>query len=359
MDPARQQHRNSIALAEAALGKIGEYAQPADPRSFALWLKFAGGDSGLLSAAINSRLATAGTLTAADIDELHDAHIAPAAKPEAIERVGGRIGDEIERALAAVESAEATAGYYSRNLGNAARTLGAAKDRAAVRAVVDSLAAASKDQAAVNAMLQLQLQAMSEEISQLRRDLNIMRSESQTDPLTQLGNRAHFLKALQKAIAECHAARDPLTLLLANVDHIRTINDSYGNVVGDRALRFIAMLIKESITGRDVAARSGEDLFAVILPRTSLPPAVKMAEQLRHAVTRCELVRRTTGERARLTLSVGVATLDRDLCAQGLIEAAEMCLHAAKRSGRNCVVSEADEKLLSGIAGAAPSGTQS
>ena len=67
---------------------------------------------------------------------------------------------------------------------------------------------------------------------------------------------------------------------------------------------------------------------------------------------KCELVRRTTGERARLTLSVGVATLDKGLSAQGLIEAAEMCLHAAKRGGRNCVVSEADEKLFAAITGA-------
>jgi PleD family two-component response regulator len=71
-----------------------------------------------------------------------------------------------------------------------------------------------------------------------------------------------------------------------------------------------------------------------------------LAEQLRQSVLKCELVRRTTGEKARLTLSVGVATLDKGLTPHGLVEAAEMCLHAAKRSGRNCVISEADDKLF-------------
>jgi diguanylate cyclase len=116
-------------------------------------------------------------------------------------------------------------------------------------------------------------------------------------------------------------------------------------------LRFIAMVTKEAITGRDVAARYADDAFAIILPKTSLPPAVRVAEQLRHAVTKCELVRRTTGEKARLTLSVGVATLDKRLAVQGLIEAAEMCLFAAKRAGHNCVVSEADEKLFATLSG--------
>ena len=74
--------------------------------------------------------------------------------------------------------------------------------------------------------------------------------------------------------------------------------------------------MKETITGRDVAARYADEAFAIILPKTSLPPAVRIAEQLRHAVMKCELVRRTTGEKARLTLSVGVATLDERLLAQ-------------------------------------------
>ena len=178
-----------------------------------------------------------------------------------------------------------------------------------------------------------------------------IRTESQTDPLTGLGNRRFFLSALDRAIAECRVTGDPLTLLMADVDGIKGINQNYGNIVGDRVLRFIAMVAKEAITGRDVAARYADDAFAIILPKTSLPPAVRIAEQLRHAVMKCELVRRTTGEKARLTLSVGVATLDKRLLAQGLIEAAEMCLFAAKRAGHNCVVSEADEKLFAAVTG--------
>jgi diguanylate cyclase len=108
-------------------------------------------------------------------------------------------------------------------------------------------------------------------------------------------------------------------------------------------------MIKQSITGRDVAARFGDDAFAIILPKLSLPPGIRLAEQLRQSVLKCELVRRTTGEKARLTLSVGVATLDKGLTPQGLVEAAELCLLAAKRSGRNAVVSEADDKLFAAV----------
>jgi diguanylate cyclase len=340
-----------MAIADAALGKIGALGQPADPRSYALWFKYASGDSGLLSAAINTRLARNGKLTAGDIEELHDAHIAPGRAQDKTGRIGARMAGEIDQVLATVEVAEDTAGGFSRDLANAAQRLASTVNRADVRVIIDALAQTTRSLAEKNARLQAQLQAMSEEIAQLRREIVDIRVESQTDPLTGLGNRRFFLTALDRSIAECRVTNEPLTLLIADVDHIKTINENYGNIVGDRVLRFIAMVVKESITGRDVAARYEDDAFAIILPKTSLPPAVRIAEQLRHAVTKCELVRRTTGEKARLTLSVGVATLDRGLNGQGLLEAAELCLHAAKRASRNCVVSEADEKLFAAVAG--------
>jgi diguanylate cyclase len=342
---------STVAIADNALRKIGAHGQPADPKSYALWFKYASGDSGLLSAAINTRLTRSGTLSAADIEELHEAHIAPGRVQDRTDRLGARLAGELDQVRATVEVAEDTASHYTRDLVHAAQRLSGTINRADVRAIVEALAQATRSMAETNARLQTQLQAMSEEIAQLRREIGDLRTETQTDPLTGLGNRRYFLAALERAILECRATNDPLTLLIADVDRIKTINENYGNIVGDRVLRFIAMVVKEAITGRDVAARCDGDAFAIILPQTSLPPAVRVAEQLRHAVTKCELVRRTTGEKARLTLSVGVATLDKGLAAQGLIEAAEMCLYAAKRAGRNCVVSEADEKLFATLSG--------
>ncbi len=351
-----QHYRDTLAIAEAALGKIRALNQPADPRSFALWCRYAAGNNGLLSAAVNTRVALTGTLTLQDIEDLYSVHIAPRDVPERVDRLGTRIANEIAHALAVVEAAETSAGRYSSDLGNASRRLGGVTNRADVGVIVQGLLAAAMSMSAANAQLQEQLHAMSEEIAQLRREIDLLRSESETDPLTSLGNRRLFARALEKSVAECVAAEMPLTLLLADIDRLKTINESLGHVVGDRVLRFVAAATREAITGRDLAARFGGDVFAVILPHTSLPRAVGTAEQLRHAIMKCELVKRSTGEKhARLTLSIGVATLHPGLSARALIEAAELCLHAAKRSGRNCVVSEADEKLYAATTGTGPS----
>ncbi|MGH6770681.1 MAG: GGDEF domain-containing protein [Xanthobacteraceae bacterium] len=349
---AEIRHHNTLAIAQAALGKIGALGECADPKSYALWYGYAAGDSGLLTAAVNTRLASKGSLTAKDIEELHRTYIGPDDVPDKVDRLGARIAGEIEQVAVAVGSAGSSAGAYSADLASATQRLGGIKNGEGVRTVVEHLLKGAREMAATNARLQLQLHAMWEEIAQLRRELTALRAECQTDPLTSLGNRRCFIVALERTMAECCTAKDPLTLLMVDIDGIRAINETYGHVVGDRVLRFVAATLKDGITGRDLAARYRDDRFAVVLPRAQLAPAVRTAEQFRHAIMKCELIKRSTGEKqARLTVSIGVATQHEAMSSQALIEAAEFCLYAAKRSGRNCVISEGDEKLFAAIAG--------
>ena len=97
-----QQYHNTVGIADAALRKIGTFGQPADPRSYALWFKYASGDSGLLSAAINARLTRNGTLSCDDIEELHDAHIAPAHVQDKTTRIGSRMSGGVDQVLSLI-----------------------------------------------------------------------------------------------------------------------------------------------------------------------------------------------------------------------------------------------------------------
>jgi len=351
MERPKGRHLETIAIAEAALGKISAYAGSADPKSYELWYKFATGNSGLLSAAVNSRLDRNGTLSTRDIDEIYNAHISSTDASAKVDKLGARVADEIEQAMAMIEAAEGSASHYSANLTNVSRRLGTVSDREGVRAIVESLVLAAREMDANNLRLQEQLQVLWEEVGQLRREVEAIRTESLTDALTALGNRKFFNAALEKSVAECHSDNAPLSLLLADVDLFTNINDAFGHVVGDRVLRFVASTLKQSVKGQDIVARYGGEEFAVILPRTPLRAAVEVADQLRLAVMKAELIRRSTGEKqARVTISIGVAALHHRTSPQALIEAADICLYAAKRSGRNCVVGEKDERLLTAVA---------
>jgi diguanylate cyclase len=352
MNAPKNKHLSTMAIAQAALGQIAVHGQVADPRSYELWYKFATGDSGLLCAAVNSRLERNGTLSTADIDEIYNAHISPTDASARVHKAGARVADEIEQVMAMIGVAEDSASHYSNNLTKASARLGTVKDRESVRAIVDNLVLATKEAKTSNLKLQDQLQAMWDEIGKLRRELETIRTESLTDALTSLGNRKFFNAALEQSVTQAHAKTAPLALLLVDVDNFQTINDTFGHIVGDRVLRFVANTFKGTLTGNDIPARYGGAEFAVIMPRTPLRAAVEVADQLRLAVMKGELVRRSTGEKqTRVTISIGVAALHSRTTPQALIEAADVCLHAAKRSGRNCVVGEKDEKLLTAIAG--------
>src|SRR5262245_42744918 len=351
-------HLSTMAIAEAALAQMTSRSLPVDPRSYEVWYRFASGDSGLLCAAVNGRLDHEGKLSAKDIEKIYNAHIAPTDGAVKADKVGARIADEIDQIMTMIALAEDSATSYAANLAKVTGQLEAVKDREGARAIVEALVNVTREMESTNLKLQSQLQAMWDEVGHLRRHLDTIRKESLTDALTSLGNRKFFDGALAKAVAKCHAENAPLSLLMADIDNFSMINQTFGHMVGDRVLKFVAATLKNTLPGKDTAARFGGEEFAVIMPRTPLKNAIELAEQLRLAVMKGELIRRSTGEKqTRLTISIGVAALHKGASPQALIEAADVCLFAAKRSGRNCVIGERDDKLLTAVAGALPPAT--
>jgi diguanylate cyclase len=205
---------------------------------------------------------------------------------------------------------------------------------------------ATKEMEKNNQALEERLSASKQEITALQENLDAVRNESLTDPLTSLSNRKYFDDTLAKAIADARARGEALSLMMTDVDHFKKFNDSYGHLTGDQVLRLVAISVKQNVKGQDIAARYGGEEFAVVLPNTVLRSAITVADHIRRAVMTKELMKRSTGEHlGRVTISVGVAALQPHDSAQSLIERADSCLYAAKRSGRNRVISEADPEV--------------
>jgi diguanylate cyclase len=135
---------------------------------------------------------------------------------------------------------------------------------------------------------------------------------------------------------------------MTDIDHFKSFNDTWGHLTGDQVLRLVAMPMKQNVKGQDIAARSGGEEFAVVLPNTPLRSAVTVGDHIRRAVMSKELMKRSTGQNlGRVTISVGVATARNGDTVQSIITRADGCLYAAKRSGRNRVISETDPEFAS------------
>ncbi len=163
-----------------------------------------------------------------------------------------------------------------------------------------------------------------------------------TDSLTQLANRRHFDEIFYKEVKRFTRKKySSLSLLLIDIDHFKQLNDRYGHLAGDIALRDLAKILKEGTRETDTVARYGGEEFVIIMPDTRLEGAVHKAETLRRRVESTAF----TGRNGPLhvTISIGVAA-----CSRGnpheLIHAADRALYQAKNTGRNKVVADGGER---------------
>src|SRR5215218_5704969 len=292
-EPAGE-HERTMAFAEIAFGQIKALRQPATPRNYEVWYTYATGYNPSLNQTINETLAKNGTLTDADLDQVYSTYISPTRFTDKIDDVGKRVMDEINQVMAMMDAAVGSASTYTESLTSVTDKLGSSKDRESLRAIVESLVATANEMKQNNHTLEERLNASKAEINQLQENLEVVRTESLTDPLTSLANRKHFDESLAQAIAEATERSEPLSLVMSDIDHFKNFNDTWGHLTGDQVLRLVAMSMKQNVKGQDIAARYGGEEFAVILPNTVLRSALTVADHIRRAVMSKELMKRST-----------------------------------------------------------------
>src|SRR5664280_2680311 len=342
MAEAADEHERTMAFAEIALGQIKALRQAATPRNFEIWYAYATGYHPSLNQRINETLKNSGVLAEDNLENIYATYLSPTRLTERIDEVGSQVKGEIEQVMSMIDSAAGSANSYTESLAGMSEKIGQSKDREGLRSIVESLVHTAKEMEVSNIKLEERLTASKREILDLHANLEAVRSESLTDPLTQLANRKFFDTTLEQAIAEARAKNEALSLMLTDIDH-------FGHLTGDQVLRLVAMSMKQNVKGQDTTARYGGEEFAIILPNTVLRSAITVADHIRRAVMTKELMKRSTGEHlGRVTVSIGVATLHKADTLQSLIERTDGCLYAAKRHGRNRVMCETDPEVTAG-----------
>jgi diguanylate cyclase (GGDEF)-like protein len=177
--------------------------------------------------------------------------------------------------------------------------------------------------------------------------LEAMRQLSIRDELTGLLNRREMDRILKEEVQRCLRYGRSMALVMLDVDHFKAINDTYGHMVGDDVLRWLARILRENVRPADKPARYGGEELAIITIEATAVDAHKLAEHIRGLVcARPVSVARENGPGEKrsglqipLTVSLGVATLPNDATsAEALIAAADEALYDAKRQGRNRTV---------------------
>lgn len=172
-------------------------------------------------------------------------------------------------------------------------------------------------------------------IHELEESRKILDAQANTDALTKLTNRRAFFGRASEALALMRRHGEHFSVLMMDIDHFKSINDTYGHQCGDYVLLEVAHILAQNIRTNDVLARLGGEEFAIATPYTNRLAALVLAERLRKSVETCEF--KFKEKRVPVTISLGIATLEKDAATDidQLLALADKRLYVAKRRGRN------------------------
>jgi diguanylate cyclase len=265
-------------------------------------------------------------------------------------------------ARAAAAGGEASAGSEEPVLGEIARVLGFLKANAEananfsavldkandelqeslkaeqVRTIISYLMIENGKMRNRTAELQTSLETSRRQIEKLKTNLADAEEQGLSDPLTGLRNRRSFDIILASQVAAARNSGQPVSLIIADIDHFKSINDRYGHPTGDEVLKWFAKVLANNVKGRDTVARYGGEEFAIIMPQTTLDNAATIAGQIKTQLGAQYWQKPgAPNTMLRVTSSFGVAELTSGEGTSGLIARADAKLYEAKAQGRNRV----------------------
>lgn len=169
----------------------------------------------------------------------------------------------------------------------------------------------------------------------------VMLIQTSLDPLTGVNNRSSILNFLEKHADLARRYRRPISIVLADLDHFKEVNDRYGHATGDEVLKAFGACVLRRLRVSDLVGRIGGEEFLIVLPETHAPDAVSVAEELRASIAAEMMTPVSSGEPFQITCCFGVAQLqNRDANGGSLLARADVALYRAKAMGRNRVESD-------------------
>ena len=333
--------KQASRFANSAKERMDKLASGPAPMNFTIWYNYAANRQPEMKKEIDEILERDGSISNVQCEDLFARYFGLDETGIEILSATRAALETIDRAQEGSRDAAARTKRYGESLEGISGDLTGGLSTAELRAMAEHLLRETVEVAKKTEALETQLTAATGQINELRGRLAQVTQDALTDALTGLANRKKFDSELRIRTRESSESGEPLCLIMADIDHFKWFNDNYGHKVGDLALRSVARIISLCIKGQDTAARYGGEEFAVILPRTSLENAAKLAEQLRTTLSSKELTHRATGKTyGSVTLSLGIAEWTGKASIPKLIDTADKALYRAKEAGRNRVVTE-------------------
>ena len=320
-----------------ALPLLSKYRIPVTPQNFTVWFDYVAGRSATLSEIIDDLIAKEAPINADVTRDLYErfygdkTQMGVVAAQERVEQI-------LSELLASLSKADDEAMRYEQALSKCSDDLNEDVSVEQLGNIVSKLVQDTHQMTESSHSLHDYLEESKKEADELRTELEKVRAEAKTDPLTGLLNRKGMGIEMEQLQAEDDYAEQNHALLIGDIDRFKSINDNYGHLFGDKVIKIVATALTKITKGKDLVARFGGEEFVVILPDTDLQGAQAVAESIRSSLQNGRVFNpKTKEEIERITISIGVTGLTPGEDLDGAIGRADAALYRAKENGRNRV----------------------
>lgn len=336
--------------ASEAFSRIEKEGLPATPDMFELWFAYFSGNNPEVVRSIDIMASQNFELTLERCKELHRRLLNSDRSRETLAKAEKIVGSTLEDVDDMFTSIKSSNEDFGGSFDDVEAKIAATSDSEELKKIVAGMMSETQKMISENQSLEQKLQKSSSTMQQLKTEMESVRKEAYTDGLTGIANRKKFDMEIEPMMAESREESQPLSLIIGDIDHFKSFNDTYGHQIGDQVLRLVARVFHDGVKGRDLPCRYGGEEFVIILPETSAENGQKVADALREAVKAKEIRNRATGETINsVTISMGVAELGTDETLKEWIERADKALYRAKKLGRDRV-EQAKEPMAKDVA---------
>jgi len=316
---------------------MSEHDAALNPMTYAVWYEYAAAMNGRLSHAIDARLQADQRLDDETIASLYRDHIL-GVDEVALQRATG----DLQRIMAGIADSSAQTGDRAQAFGEhlqdfdrSLRSGQAAESAPMIRNALSRIAAMKS----VTEALQRQVASGRHEIERLQGDLNRARVEALVDPLTRLLNRKGFDQKLDELLRHAATSGGACSVVMMDIDRFKSINDTYGHVMGDRIIQAVAETLRGTVFEPELGvARYGGEEFSLLLPQFDRAAALALAESCLRRIRAMRVPdRRSQNVMLSVTISAGVTSVLPGDDAASVLARADGALYAAKKAGRDRV----------------------
>ncbi len=319
------------------LPMLAKFKLPPNPINFNLCYEYVSGTNLELSNILDKVLSEQKGLSKQAAIELYRRYIWDVDR-RAMEKHSKDLYMVMTETISGIDQSTTQASNSSKVLGNYTEKLTESHDLHEMRNIIAEVVSETKMIAQSSTLLQKMLSETKQEVENLREELERSREQATTDSLTGLLNRRAFDQELMRASDDANQSRDPLGLLMIDIDKFKRVNDTYGHLIGDKVIRFIAKQLSNNLKGKDIVARIGGEEYAILLPNTQLDNARILAESIRTTIERSRLKRTDTSQPiGGITVSIGVTSFKHGEVTDDFIQRADQALYQSKNNGRNRV----------------------